>query len=42
VFLIALESQLAKRLTDIVRKQGIATEALINVWLAEKMEETTA
>ena len=42
VFLTALEPQLAKRLTDIARKQGIATETLINVWLAEKMEETTA
>lgn len=42
VFLIALEPELAKKLTDIARKQGITTETLINVWLAEKMEETTA
>lgn len=42
VFLTALEPQLAKRLTDIARKQGITTETLINVWLTEKMEETTA
>ena len=41
VFLTALEPQLAKRLTDIARKQGITTETLINVWLTEKMEETT-
>ena len=42
VFLTALEPQLAKKLTYIARKQGIATETLINVWLAEKIEETTA
>lgn len=41
VFLTALEPELAKKLTDIARKQGITTETLINVWLAEKMEETT-
>ena len=41
VFLTALEPQLAKKLTDIARKQGIATETLINVWLTEKMEETS-
>jgi hypothetical protein len=41
VFLTALEPQLAKKLTDIARKQGITTETLINVWLTERMEETT-
>ncbi len=41
VFLTALEPHLAKTLTDIARKQGITTETLINVWLTEKMEETT-
>ena len=40
VFLTALEPELAKKLTDIARRQGITTETLINVWLAEKMEET--
>jgi hypothetical protein len=40
VFLTALEPQLAKKLTDIARKQGITTETLINVWLTEKMEDT--
>jgi len=39
VFLTALEPELAKKLTDIARRQGITTETLINVWLAEKMEE---
>lgn len=42
VFLTALEPQLAKRLTDVARQQGITTETLINIWLTEKMEETTA
>jgi len=42
VFLTALEPQLAKKLTEIARKQGITTETLINVWLTEKMEETTS
>jgi hypothetical protein len=41
VFLTALEPELAKKLTDIARKQGITTETLINVWLAEKMEAST-
>jgi hypothetical protein len=41
VFLTALEPELAKKLTDIARRQGITTETLINVWLAEKMEEAT-
>ena len=42
VFFTALEPELAKKLTDIARKQGITTETLINVWLAEKMEEVTS
>jgi hypothetical protein len=39
VFLTALEPQLAKTLTNLARKQGISTETLINVWLAEKVRE---
>lgn len=38
-FLTALEPQLAKRLTDLARKQGVSTETLINVWLTEKLKE---
>ena len=41
VFLTALEPELAKKLTDIARRQGITTETLINVWLTEKIEEAT-
>ena len=37
VFLTALESNLAKRLTDAARRQGVSTETLINVWLSEKL-----
>jgi hypothetical protein len=37
VLLTALEPELAKRLVDCARKQGVSTETLINVWLAEKL-----
>jgi hypothetical protein len=40
VFLTALEPELAKKLTDCARKQGISTETLINVWLSEKLAES--
>lgn len=40
VFLTALEPELAKRLTDCARKQGVSTETLINVWLSERLAET--
>jgi len=39
VFLTALEPQLAKRLTDLARKQGVSTETLINIWLTERAKE---
>jgi hypothetical protein len=39
VFLTALEPTLAKKLTLLAHKQGISTETLINVWLAEKAKE---
>jgi predicted HicB family RNase H-like nuclease len=38
-FLTALEPALAKKLATVARKQGISTETLINVWLAEKVKE---
>ena len=40
VFLTALEPELARKLTDCARKQGISTETLINVWLSEKLAES--
>jgi CopG antitoxin of type II toxin-antitoxin system len=41
VFLTALEPKLAKKLTECARKQGVSTETLINVWLTEKITETS-
>jgi hypothetical protein len=41
VFLTALKPGLAKKLTECARKQGVSTETLINVWLAEKVAETS-
>lgn len=40
MFLTALEPNLAKRLTDAARRQGVSTETLINVWLSEKLIES--
>ncbi len=39
VSLTALEPELAKKLTARARSQGVSTETLINVWLAEKLME---
>ncbi len=39
VFLTALEPELAKKLSECARKQGVSTETLINVWLSEKLAE---
>ncbi len=41
VFLTALEPELAKKLSECARKQGVSTETLINVWLSEKLAEAT-
>ena len=41
VFLTALEPELAKKLTECARKQGISTETLINVWLSERLAAVT-
>ena len=40
VFLTALEPELAKKLSDCARKQGVSAETLINVWLSEKLAES--
>ena len=37
VYLAALESELAGKLAAWARKQGVSTETLINLWLAEKL-----
>ena len=41
VFLTALEPGLARKLTECARKQGVSTETLINVWLTEKITESS-
>ena len=41
LFLTPLEPELAKKLVVCARKQGVATETLINVWLTEKLTATT-
>lgn len=38
-FLIALEPELAKKLTACAHAQGVSIETLINVWLTEKLVE---
>ncbi|MBI5878996.1 MAG: hypothetical protein HZB53_15200 [Chloroflexi bacterium] len=39
-YLAALEPQLAKKIAARARQQGVSTETLINVWLAEKVLES--
>jgi hypothetical protein len=41
VFLTVLEPSLAKKLTECARRQGVSTETLINVWLAEKVTDAS-
>lgn len=36
-FLTALEPELAKKVAAHAHRQGVSTETLINVWLAEKL-----
>jgi len=42
VFLTALEPELARKLIEYARKQGISSQTLINLWLSEKLEEAQA
>jgi hypothetical protein len=37
-FLIALEPSLARGLSEAARRRGISSEALLNVWLQEKLQ----
>jgi hypothetical protein len=41
VFLAALEPGLAKRISECARQQGVSTETLINLWLSERLSQTT-
>lgn len=39
-YLAALEPRLASKIAERAREQGVSTETLINVWLAEKVQES--
>jgi hypothetical protein len=39
VVLVPLEGQIARKLADVARRQGISTETLVNVWLSERLQE---
>lgn len=39
MFLTALEPELARKLAARARIEGVSTETLVNVWLAEKLME---
>jgi hypothetical protein len=39
IVLVPLEEQIARKLGDIARRQGISTETLVNVWLSERLQE---
>ena len=41
-FLIALEPELAKKLSAYAATQGVATETLINLWLRERLAAATS
>ncbi len=39
VILVPLERNIAHRLADVARKQGLSTETLVNVWLSERLQQ---
>ena len=39
IVLVQLEGQIARKLADIARQQGISTETLVNVWLSESLQQ---
>ncbi len=39
-YLVALEPQLLKRISERAKEKGVSTETLVNVWLGEKLRET--
>ncbi len=41
-FLTPIEPELARKLADVARKQGISTETLINAWLSQKLAKVEA
>jgi len=41
-YLVALDPELAVKLTAEAHRQGLSTETLINLWLSEKLEQVGA
>ncbi len=41
-YLVALAPELAEKLAAEAHKRGLSTETLVNLWLSEKLQESTA
>lgn len=39
VFLVPIEGRLAKEITVVAKREGLALETLVNLWLQEKLTE---
>ena len=39
VFLVPLEHNLARRLTDVARRQGLSAETLVNLWVSDHLQQ---
>lgn len=42
VILVPVEQNIARRMADIAKKQGLSTETLVNVWLSERLQHVAA
>jgi hypothetical protein len=40
VFLVPLEHNLARRLADVARRQGVSAETLVNLWVSDHLQQT--
>lgn len=41
VFLVPLEHDLARRLADVARRQGLSSETLVNLWVSDRLRQVT-
>ena len=41
-YLVALDPELTEKLAAEAHKRGLSTETLVNLWLSEKLRESTA
>lgn len=41
VFLVPLEHNLARRLADVARRQGVSAETLVNLWVSDHLQQAT-